>query len=184
MRWVLEGLNGVIDVEMDLGRDAFTINYYPSRVSVDNIKDGIRLLGFRPELSEPDDLPTDTDREHESKIPAAVATALAEAKTSGRFVLVDFFAGWCRPCLTLEKDVLGDPRIIKAFDRFLLIKIDTDKDLESAQHFRILALPTPIVIDTEGMELFRHEGMIGVDRLAQELGALAHEINATDRKNK
>ncbi len=55
-------------------------------------------------------------------------------------VLVDFWADWCEPCKTIM------PMLAKLADeyagKFILAKVDTEKEQELAAHFSIKSLPT------------------------------------------
>jgi putative thioredoxin len=54
-------------------------------------------------------------------------------------VLVDFWASWCGPCKTLGPML---EKLEQAYGgRFKLVKVDTEKEQQLAQHFRIRSIP-------------------------------------------
>ena len=55
-------------------------------------------------------------------------------------VLVDFWAEWCGPCKTLTPAL--EKRAREGNGRFLLAKVDLDRNPELAQAFRVQAVPT------------------------------------------
>jgi thioredoxin 1 len=159
-------------VKLDLGRDAFTVTYDPGRVDVETIMLRIRGLGYEPEMA-PDAAPepriTLSDRD---AVPEPVGDALARARTTNRLTLIDFYAAWCAPCKVLESRVLGDPRVREALEEFELVKVDADQHVEPSDYFRVVGLPTLVVLDSGGKEIYRREGMIEADELARTLNQL------------
>ncbi|MCZ6597993.1 MAG: tetratricopeptide repeat protein [Planctomycetota bacterium] len=57
-------------------------------------------------------------------------------------VVVDFWAEWCGPCKTLTPQLEKHAR--EGNGRFLLAKVDIDKNAEIAQAFQVQAVPTVI----------------------------------------
>ena len=157
---------------MDLGRDAFTVTYDPGRVDVEAIMLRIRGLGYGPEKA-PDATPERrvalSDR---GAVPEPVGDALARARTANRLTLIDFYAAWCGPCKVLESTVLGDPRVLEALEEFEFVKVDTDRHVEPSDYFKVVGLPTLVVLDSGGREIYRREGMIEADELARALKRL------------
>jgi thioredoxin:protein disulfide reductase len=59
--------------------------------------------------------------------------ACTEAKASGRNVLVDFGAEWCKPCKKIETEVFSDPTVYAELsERYIPLKIDVTDDSSEA----------------------------------------------------
>lgn len=74
-------------------------------------------------------------------------------------VLVDFYADWCGPCKTMAP-ILDE--VARAWmGRALVLKLDTDRNPNTAARFQISGIPT-LVVFREGEEVKRQVG--GVPR--------------------
>jgi thiol:disulfide interchange protein DsbD len=83
--------------------------------------------------------------------------ALARAKESGRYVLIDFSADWCLPCKELDHKTFSKQTIVDATADFVTLKADlTDvaskEVLLLRQQFTIRGVPTVVFIDRSGAE--------------------------------
>lgn len=62
---------------------------------------------------------------------------------SEKIILLDFWAAWCGPCRMVAPIV---EQIAEEFDDILVGKIDVDTEMELAASFRIVSIPTLIVM--------------------------------------
>ena len=131
-------------------------------------------VGFKPKIA-PSRVETEANTTSTGSnwaMPELLVTALLDADRAHKLVFIDFFAEWCGACITLDKTTFKDPAIKNALQRFVFVKIDTDLHPATAKHFNVVGMPTLMVLDISGEELYRHVGPIEANKLTQELSLL------------
>ena len=102
-------------------------------------------------------VPNNADAFRASPGPNAGSSALARGPA-----ILDFHAEWCPPCKQMR------PRVeLLEENNYPVRSIDVDQHPELAQRYRIEGVPTFIVVDEDGRELARKEGLIEAQELAE-----------------
>ena len=78
-----------------------------------------------------------------------------EVLRSDKPVLIDFWATWCKNCLTMDATTFKNKSVQNALDDFILVKYQAE-DLEASpnkevlDYFDVLGLPTYVIIEPKG----------------------------------
>jgi thiol:disulfide interchange protein len=167
----LPGIQSEERVQMILERDAFTIEYDATLTSLEDMYEAISDLGYVPRLSAGSSSIEEVTPSG-GAVPQPIAEALLAAQASAQLVFVEFFAQWCIACKVLEEQTLNSTAVQSALENYLVIKVDTDQFAASALNYEIVAMPTLLVLNHLGHELFRSVGPISESDLVQELESL------------
>src|ERR1019366_1427695 len=57
-------------------------------------------------------------------------TAAAEAKSSGKLIMIDMYTDWCVWCKRLDSDTYPAAEVVKQSEKFVPIKLNAEKDAD------------------------------------------------------
>ncbi len=84
-----------------------------------------------------------------------LAKGLAEARTSGKPVFIDFWASWCKNCSAMEHTTFQSPTVKERLAGFLQLRLQTERlnhppTKEVLDYFKVLGLPSFVVLTPAG----------------------------------
>lgn len=99
---------------------------------------------------------------------------LARARDDGRPALVVVEAAWCAQCAQLDAELLGRPESAASFEAYARATVDFDAPDGQAvvARYRIVQLPTALVLEADGSERGRVEGYESPDAFLAALEAI------------
>ena len=75
-------------------------------------------------------------------------TAVKMAKIQKKPILIDFTASWCGWCEKMDKEIFANKDVAKILEAFVCVRIDVDKNRDTAYAFSVKSLPRVFVINT------------------------------------
>ncbi|HAT1822355.1 TPA: protein-disulfide reductase DsbD [Legionella pneumophila] len=119
--------------------------------------------------------PTVTNAFESARAQSVKSVELAIKQAFGKPVMLDFYADWCASCKVMENTTFKDPRVQKALSHFIVIKVDVTannkNDRALMQHFRVVAPPTFIFFNAQGIQLnnLKRVGELNADEFMQTI---------------
>jgi thiol:disulfide interchange protein len=110
-----------------------------------------------------------------------------EASSTGRPMILEFYADWCSPCIAMEEGTYPDSRVISEMKDFIAIKVDTQVRIDIESKYNIRYYPTIVFLNAKGDEISRHVGYMGpedmVKTIKESRGKLPKEAPGFDAVN-
>nr|WP_295901744.1 thioredoxin fold domain-containing protein [uncultured Bdellovibrio sp.] len=102
-----------------------------------------------------------------------IEAALKKADKEKKLVLVDYGAPWCPACVRLETEVFGTKEFKGATKKLVKVALNSDLAVNKAfgDKYQIKALPTLLILNAQGEELYRSLDFKPAKSLSQELTA-------------
>lgn len=94
---------------------------------------------------------------------------MEEASSTGKPMILEFYADWCSPCIAMEEGTYPDPRVISEMDDFIAIKVDTQVRIDIEKKYHIAYYPTIVFLDPKGNEITRHVGYLGPEDMVKTI---------------
>lgn len=98
--------------------------------------------------------------------------ALDAAAKEKKLVFVDFYTTWCGPCKKMSAEVFTQVQVGEFFNKvFVNLKLDAEKGegKTAARKYKISAYPTFLVLNPEGMEVYRTVGAMEADAFVEKV---------------
>ncbi|MDX1387311.1 MAG: cytochrome c biogenesis protein CcdA, partial [bacterium] len=89
---------------------------------------------------------------------------MAQARQSGKPILLDFYADWCPPCVELDKFTFSKPEVQELGKEFIMLKIDCSFDdancREATSKYQVVGWPTVLFLKPDG-EVIQDVNLVG-----------------------
>ncbi|WII73499.1 thioredoxin family protein [Bdellovibrio sp. 22V] len=100
-----------------------------------------------------------------------LAAALAKAKKENKLVFVDYGAPWCPACVRYETETFNTKTFKNAAKSLVKLALNADlaQNKDFGDKYKIKALPTILILNAQGEELYRMLDFKPADLLVKEL---------------
>lgn len=93
-----------------------------------------------------------------------------KAKKEKKFIFLDCYTSWCKPCKIMEKEVFSNDTVANFYNKnFINVKYDMEKGIGQAlaKKYAIAAYPTLLFLDYNGIEVTKNIGELNSQKFIE-----------------
>ena len=99
------------------------------------------------------------------------------AKKMHKPIFLDFGADWCAVCKEFESAGDNDAELQQILTNYILVRLSYDDNKELAKNkFKVMGLPTFIILDENGKVLHRESGFLSLKAFVKDLEEITNEL--------
>lgn len=106
------------------------------------------------------------------------------AADTGKPILYDFTASWCKPCQEMEKSFWTRADVIEATSQFVAVKVNFDNEKGLARKYYVSAIPNVVTTDPWGNGLNFSRGFgKNIEEILNRLKSVPPDFNSIKKAN-
>jgi thiol:disulfide interchange protein len=103
-------------------------------------------------------------------------SGMARGKFEKKNVFVNFYADWCAFCKEMDRTTFKDPSVISYLnENFIAVKVNTDREQQTASMFRVQGLPDSWFFSKQGDVIGHRPGFIPPEDLLTILKSIVSD---------
>lgn len=105
------------------------------------------------------------------------AAAKLECKNSGKLMVIDFWAEWCKPCKVMDEKLWNNPDVKIQYQNFVGAKINVDVDKTTPEKFAVTGIPKVVVTLPDGEVLWEKSGFYVAEEYVDALNSIPEDVS-------
>jgi thiol-disulfide isomerase/thioredoxin len=120
-----------------------------------------------------------------------LAQAKESSASSGKLIVMDFWATWCRPCVNMDNELWQHPEMLVVSENFIGLKVNVDFNTTTAMQYNVKSIPKVVIALANGDMVWETLGFSNAEsylkilrNLPTNLSSLYDNINQLKQNDK